>query len=338
MNHQALDKILRDFEPQELLLHNHMMSHPDYSKLATKTLNGKSYLLLKGGPSFAFSKQPHPFISIHKNCRFTDMPPHIHKGVEISYIYSGSNTMTVGDTSYTLQKGQVLLIDSDIPHSHDSVGTFDDILVSILIEPQFLQNTIFHHLSSGDILSDFLSNAISVQANHTSFIIFRSQDSTRLPFYMNELMIEHIEPSINSADVITHLLQLIFLECMSILPMQDRWSSNIPDSSSSNANIIPILDYISNHYRDCTLTSLAEHFSIHPTYLTTLLKRSTGLSFRELLQKQRFSNAVLLLENTDIPVEQIALSVGYDTTTYFYKKFRSFYGCSPKEYRKQKNT
>lgn len=333
MTYDRLDKLIRDLEPQEALLRSHVIPHPDYSVLPTKTQNGKSYLLLENGPSITFCHQPHPFISLHKNSRFTNMPPHIHNGVEISYIYSGKNTMTIGDVSYTLEKRQLLLVDSDIPHSHDSIGQEDDILISVLIEPQFLQNTVFHHLASGDILSDFLSNAISVQGSHTSFILFRSENSRRLPTYMNELMIEHLEPSINSTDVITHLLQLIFLECMSLLPTKHSYISNIPGSSCSNANMIPILNYISNHYQDCTLTSLAEHFGIHPAYLTTLLKKATGLSFRELVQKQRFSSALSLLENTTMPVEEIALAVGYDTTTYFYKKFRAFYGCSPKEYR-----
>ena len=44
-------------------------------------------------------------------------------------------------------------------------------------------------------------------------------------------------------------------------------------------------------------------------------------------------NARYLLENSQIPVTDIIESVGYDNTSYFYRKFRERYGVSPKEYR-----
>lgn len=333
MTYNELDCVLRKLEPQEELLLNHIIPHPDYSALPRKTVEGKSFLYMKNEASQTFPNRPHPFVSVHKNFRFTNMPPHIHDGVEISYIYSGNCTMTIGNTSYTMTKGQFLLMDTNIPHSIDSVGQMNDLLVSVLIEPRFFQNAVFHHLATGNIISDFLSNTISIHSSHNSFILFHSENSRRLAYYMNELMIEHLDSTINGADVVTHLLQLIFLELMGLYAKDDSICSNMPDSSFSSFNVIPILDYINSNYQNCTLKSTAEYFNIHPSYLTTLLKRNTGFSFRELTQKQRFTNAITLLENTDTPVEQIAAQVGYDTTTYFYKKFRSFYGCSPKEYR-----
>ena len=42
-----------------------------------------------------------------------------------------------------------------------------------------------------------------------------------------------------------------------------------------------------------------------------------------------------MLANSKMPVTDIIESVGYDNTSYFYRKFREKYGMSPKEYRGQ---
>lgn len=333
MTYEELDKIVRELEPQEDLLYNHIIKEPDYSRCRRQTVNGEEIMVLDNGASQTFKNCPHPFVSIHKNSRFTDMPAHIHGGIEISYIYSGTCVMTIGTQTFTLKKGQFLLMDSAIPHSVDNKGQMNDILISIIIESNFLQDSIFHHLATGDIVSDFLSNAVSAHASHNTFILFHSENNRRLPIYINELMIEHLEPSLNASDVITHLLQLTFLELMNLYGQENSIYSNMMSSHLASPNLVPILNYISDHYRNCTLKSTAQHFGMSPAYMTTILKKSTGLSFKELIQKQRFSCALSLLKNTDMPVELIAASVGYDTTTYFYKKFKESFGCTPREYR-----
>ena len=40
-----------------------------------------------------------------------------------------------------------------------------------------------------------------------------------------------------------------------------------------------------------------------------------------------------MLQNTQVPVDEVIFRAGYENTTYFYKKFKEKYGCSPKQYR-----
>ena len=55
---------------------------------------------------------------------------------------------------------------------------------------------------------------------------------------------------------------------------------------------------------------------------------------RELLQIKRLNQAAFLLHSTRMPVADVSFAVGYDNTSYFYRIFRTYYGMSPKEYRK----
>ena len=81
------------------------------------------------------------------------------------------------------------------------------------------------------------------------------------------------------------------------------------------------------------LSELAEQMGYDVYWLSREIRRRTGRTYKELLQEKRMQQAVYLLGNSRIPVTDIIESVGYDNTSYFYRKFRERYGMSPKEYR-----
>ena len=93
-----------------------------------------------------------------------------------------------------------------------------------------------------------------------------------------------------------------------------------------------VLQYMSSHSDVATLKCIASHFSYHPNYLSSLLRRETGKSFSELLLAQRMEKAALLLSETGLSVEEIAPMLGYGNSSNFYKAFRKYYRCSPREY------
>ena len=69
-------------------------------------------------------------------------------------------------------------------------------------------------------------------------------------------------------------------------------------------------------------------------WLSREIRKRTGKTYKELLQAKRMNQAVYLLTSSRLSIADIIGSVGYDNTSYFYRKFRERYGVSPKEYRK----
>ena len=80
---------------------------------------------------------------------------------------------------------------------------------------------------------------------------------------------------------------------------------------------------------------MATNFGFNPNYLSAYLKKNTGLTFIKLVHLQRINVAAEYLANTVVAIEQIALKVGYENPSYFYKIFKKTMGCSPKEYRQR---
>ena len=94
-----------------------------------------------------------------------------------------------------------------------------------------------------------------------------------------------------------------------------------------------VLNYVEEHYKDGSLSELANIMNYDVYWLSREIKKRTGKTYKELLQAKRMNQAVYLLSNTRLPVSDIIESVGYDNTSYFYRIFRERFGVSPKEYR-----
>lgn len=85
---------------------------------------------------------------------------------------------------------------------------------------------------------------------------------------------------------------------------------------------------------NATLNSTAKFFNYNPTYLSTMLHKATGSSFKQLIQTQKMTRAKFLITNSNMPIDDIAHDIGYNNLSFFYKKFFEFYGVKPSEYRK----
>lgn len=88
--------------------------------------------------------------------------------------------------------------------------------------------------------------------------------------------------------------------------------------------------YIDSHYADqLQLTTVAEHCTVSPSYLSRLFSERLGTSFNDYLNTVRLGVAQRLLELGKQSVKEIALSVGYHDPNYFSRIFKKFVGVSP---------
>lgn len=331
MNHKQLDHALRTLGSRELSYRDDN-KEPVYEDWHYFYRDGNEYYQMTIGREghYLFKYQFHPYIIISRHDRYAPVKPHVHDWIELSYMYSGSCDQIINNTtSITLKKGQMLILESGAPHSIGNTGE-GDILINLLMDRGFFTDAFFNHFSQENILLKFLLNAISEKTAHDNYILFHSENNTRISLFMQELMIEFLSPpSENSVDVVDNLISLIFLELVNVY----RSETVSAELKLGKSNIITILKYIETNYRTCTLTSTAEFFNLNPNYLSMLLKKSIGYSFKQLIQHHRFAYVTTMLTNTKIPVDEIILQAGYENTTYFYKKFKEKYGCSPKQYR-----
>lgn len=94
------------------------------------------------------------------------------------------------------------------------------------------------------------------------------------------------------------------------------------------------LEYMHRHYAEpLRLHELSAMEYLSPSRFSALFRTLTGLSPQHYLTNLRMQAARELIRSTDMPVKQVAASVGYSDQLYFSRLFRQTYGLPPSRLR-----
>lgn len=95
-----------------------------------------------------------------------------------------------------------------------------------------------------------------------------------------------------------------------------------------------VINYIQKNYASpLDLSILSEHLGFSSSYLTKIFNKHKGLTPSKYIRNYRMSIAQQLLANSELPVNDIALAVGYTDPFHFSKSFKAETGVSPTIYR-----
>ncbi len=83
-----------------------------------------------------------------------------------------------------------------------------------------------------------------------------------------------------------------------------------------------------------SLDQLARVSGLSPSRFSALFREKTGFSAIDFRIRRRMDEAKLLLQTTDMPVYQIVEKLGFESVSYFCRKFKSLFRLSPHRYRK----
>ena len=104
----------------------------------------------------------------------------------------------------------------------------------------------------------------------------------------------------------------------------------------TDARMIEIMNYVQANYIDITLDDLAEKFFLSKPYMSKYIKEKSGMTFGDLVKKIRMKKAKALLKSSNMTVENIAMSVGYQNVEHFNRLFKKAYDMTPMQFRNQK--
>ena len=149
MNLDTLDLLLTTLSPSEQKYRFGLPYH-NWDNLEKVLHNGREVYMMEindpRGPSLdnggllsqyeSVSPVSTARISVKRNSRFNPVPEHVHSYIEINYVYSGVCPQIIDRTPVTLKKDQVLLIDTNCPHSIPALGG-NDIMLSLIVQKEY---------------------------------------------------------------------------------------------------------------------------------------------------------------------------------------------------------
>lgn len=94
-------------------------------------------------------------------------------------------------------------------------------------------------------------------------------------------------------------------------------------------------NYTMEHYaEDISLESVASKLNITGGYLSTYFKEKTGMNFVDYVNEFRIKQAMSLLQQSEMKIQDIATATGYQSLSSFNRTFKKFSGVTPSEYRR----
>lgn len=97
-----------------------------------------------------------------------------------------------------------------------------------------------------------------------------------------------------------------------------------------------IYAFLAENYDDCNFSvqDTAERLGLSGSYISQYFKQQTGDTLSNYVSSLRIKKARSLLENTAMPLQMVAESVGYYSLNSFIRRFKQITGVTPGEYRR----
>ena len=256
-----------------------------------------------------------------------EISTHSHDFFELIYVYRGSCVNRVDQASYPMQEGDLCILNSHAVHCLRVSQPEKAYIFNILVGKTIVNDAFFHLFSSEDPVASFFLNSVQTQNSEHNCILFHRTG----PQSTYELLAQKIIEEFAASQI--YRKEMLYYTFVSLLIELTRSRKEEINQLGNNHALSEVLEYISDHCDTVDIASLAAHFSYHPKYIPSLIRKHTGQSFTELLTDIRMKKAATLLVQTRTPVSGICEAVGYSNRSWFLRKFKEKYRCTPTEYR-----
>lgn len=298
---------------------------PRYNRVETTTINGEEVYLFDWKETL--DENP---VGLIKESRFTDIPPHINRDMELNYVYDGVCTFIVNGRRLLLKKGDVLICNTGVVRSVPYVKGEHDIVISIVFKKEMFDSLFLSQLPGASPLTNLLFDFVSKNREARKYLILPEEYARHARRLIEMLFIEYHFKDAYSNELMRHLAVSLFLVLIRGLY---RRSATDNQPIMSDERIVSILNHIERSYGDCTLESIASDTGYSTSYLSSLIKQKTGKTFSQIKLNQQLTEAAYLLNNTERSVQYVARKVGISNMSFFYSKFKEAFGETPGAFR-----
>lgn len=268
-------------------------------------------------------------IQVRTHTRFVRFPKHRHNYVEVIYMCQGETTHFIDDQKVVLKEGELLFLNQNATQEILPAGK-NDIAINFIILPEFFQIAFGMMKEEKNYLRDFLIESLGGGSNSTSYLWFHVANELPIQNLIENMVWTILNDQPNKRSINQNTMGLLILQLLNYMDKMEAGSN-----AYENEFTITVFNYIENHYKNASLSELAEILRRDIYWVSKEIKKRTGRTYKELLMEKRLSQSGYLLKNTQLSISSIIETVGYDNSSYFYRKFKETYGKSPNEYREE---
>ncbi|MDO4615163.1 MAG: helix-turn-helix domain-containing protein [Lachnospiraceae bacterium] len=242
--------------------------------------------------------------------------PHVHRDfLELYFVYSGKNRYMVDNRYYDLHAGDIVICNANTLHGESPSDSRQIRSYSVALKDVFLSDLPKNTLCPPDEVPILSTGLLSEQIGSLFYMInVLSADMT------------HLGDTVNTMSA--SLLLLTYEMLLSRRKIQTKKTT-----SSSVARRVQ--EYIDAHYHETiTLADIGRELSLSEYYLAHAFKNEYNVPPMQYMMERRIGEAQQLLMSTDLPIGDIAESLGFSSVSHFNTMFSKYVAISPGKFRK----
>ena len=281
------------------------------------------YFELKENKPHGTKDDPFSTYHIENAGRSFQIPVHWHDEFEIIYVRSGFLAVSISGESYIGKTGDAFVVSPGNLHLMGSqTGTVD--YYTFLFPLKYIS------FRTDDMLDEKLLEPLN--SGHL-MICPRVKDTAK---ELCEQLIEIYEAKKDESESkITTQVRTKIILLQFILEM---WKKGfVIENDTSGRNIVEkeMVSYIQQNFTGkISLREFGEQFHLSEKYISRYFKEHFHITLSQYVTYLRLEHAKQLLQDTDIPVTDVAMQSGYQNVSYFIRSFQKAYAVSPLKYRK----
>lgn len=260
-------------------------------------------------------------------------PAHYHNYIEILYGIAGTFEVLLNGKHHKFAPGDMTLINSKEVHQINALSFSGGSYFVLRFEPEVLYNNMFDHYFEYKYILPFTFD----NSSHPKVIKGEVIADTFIPSLLFEIQREFNSMEFGYELAIKNHVGRIFLWILRYFHQND---ANFMSSSALNEVLMkrlqPSLDYVVDHYEEnIKVTDMAVLCNMSTSYFSRSFNEQMNIGFNEYVNYVRIMESEKLLLSSSMNVTEIATSVGFNTTSYFIKLFKTYKNTSPKQFRKE---
>lgn len=258
-----------------------------------------------------------------------EWPCHWHDELEFGIIQKGCVQFTIYKDKETichvLYPGDGIFINSSCLHSAKALQP-DTVISEFVISPIFLKQLL------KNIYTQFCDLITTSTITDCKFFNAHTEDRALL-LSIKELCFiteEENESTLHFVEIVCRIWRLLTFRITKL----EKNISIFSLKYTQEKRLKQMLSYIHSHYKDkISIENIAFSASVSRTECFRCFRSILQKTPIEYLEEYRLSMSISLLSNMELSVSEISIMCGFNSTSYFCKRFREHYGFSPKKYR-----
>lgn len=268
-------------------------------------------------------------VKVWQSLRFDTGPGfikwHYHPECELMFVQRGRLDVDLNDRTYSLADGDVVILGSSQLHRDRNLGgTLDYIVLQFDLHTFFDQSTI-------------------------SYLQYFNESKAPLSD-MNFIFAENPRARAEAADCIRQIhreavdketgyelaVNLLIKRLLLLLIRNDSRGLLADQDRVERLRLKPVLDYVEKHINErIAVDKVSGLANMSYYYFVKFFKKMMGLSFTEYVNFRKIKRAEMLLLTRDLSVSEVGDQIGMNNMAHFYKMFKRFNNCSPKEFQRK---